>query len=142
MPAQSRHNSRGRALSQADFHLLSEFRWLLRRFQAFSETAAIEAGLTPQQHQALLAIKGFDGAPTIGDLAERLLVRHNTTVGLVDRLERMRLITRRADPADRRKVTLALTAKAETLLAGLTATHRDELSRLSSELIPLLSKLT
>ncbi len=139
MKAQNRPH---RALSQADYHLLAEFRWLLRQFQAFSEAAATEAGLTPQQHQALLAIKGFAGAPTIGDLAERLLVRHNTTVGLVDRLERMRLLTRKADPADRRRVTLALTAKAEDTLAALTASHRDELRRLSSELIPLLAKLT
>lgn len=134
----ARKNSR---LSRSDYRTLAEFRWLLRQFLAFSETAAADAGLSPQQHQALLAIKGFDGLPAIGDLAERLLVRHNTAVGLADRLERMGLLKRRIAAADRRKVTLVLTPRAEGALAGLTAAHRDELRRLSSVLKPLLVRL-
>lgn len=130
-----------RPLSQADYRLLAEFRYLLRQFLAFSEKAAAEAGLSPQQHQALLAIKGFEGRPTVGDLATHLLVRHNTAVGLVDRLERMHLLTRHADPEDRRKVMLTLSTEAEDVLAGLSAAHREELQRLSSVLKPVLARL-
>jgi DNA-binding MarR family transcriptional regulator len=128
-------------LSQADYQLLAEFRYLLRQFLAFSEAAAAKEGLSPQQHQALLAIKGFEGAPTVGNLAARLLIRHNTTVGLVDRLQRMHLLTRHVDPRDRRRVTLTLSAKAEDALTRLSATHRSELQRLSSVLRPVLARL-
>ncbi|TIX36407.1 MAG: MarR family transcriptional regulator, partial [Mesorhizobium sp.] len=84
MPSQ---NSRP-AISQADYQRLSEFRYLIRRFLEFSQVQANEAGLTPRQHQALLAIKGFPGAGpvTVGDLAERLRIRHHSAVELVDRL--------------------------------------------------------
>ncbi len=143
MAARKKSAPAGRELTQADYRLLAEFRRLLRQFLAFSEAEALDAGLSPQQHQALLAIKGFDaeGTPTVGDLAERLSIRHNSAVGLVDRLEKMRLLTRQADPADGRRVTLALTDDAEKLLAGLTAAHRDELRRLTPLLKPLLTKL-
>jgi DNA-binding MarR family transcriptional regulator len=128
-------------LTQADYRLLAEFRRLLREFLAFSEAEALDSGLSPQQHQALLAIKGFDGATTIGDLADRLSVHHNSAVGLVDRLVRIGLVIRQPDPADGRRVTLELTGAAEKLLAGLTVAHRDELRRLTPLLKPLLSKL-
>ena len=114
---------------------------MLRQFLAFSEAEALDAGLSPQQHQALLAIKGAEGPTTIGDLAERLAIRHNSAVGLADRLERLHLLARQTDPADGRRVTLALTGDAEKLLAGLTAAHRDELRRLTPLLKPLLNKL-
>lgn len=141
MAQRSKSVAPGRSLSLTDYRLLAEFRYLLRQFLAFSEVAAAETGLSPQQHQALLAIKGFDGAPTVGDLAARLLVRHNTAVGLVDRLERMHLLRRCVDPEDRRRVTLTLSAKAEDALAGLSAAHRSELQRLSSVLKPVLARL-
>jgi DNA-binding MarR family transcriptional regulator len=141
MAARKKNVPAGRELAQADYRLLAEFRWLLRQFLAFSEAEALDAGLSPQQHQALLAIKGFGERITIGDLAERLSIRHNSAVGLVDRLEKMRLLTRQVDPADGRRVTLALTDDAEKLLAGLTAAHRDELRRLTPLLKPLLNKL-
>jgi DNA-binding MarR family transcriptional regulator len=131
------------SLTQADYSLLAEFRRLLRHFLVFSETAARDAGLSPQQHQALLAIKGFGagGPQTLGDLAGHLAIRHNSTVGLVDRLEQMGLLKRTTDPADRRRVTLRLTRDAEKLLASLSAAHRDELRRLSPLLEPLIAKL-
>ncbi|MDE2266640.1 MAG: MarR family transcriptional regulator [Alphaproteobacteria bacterium] len=141
MTARTRSTAAPRELTQADYRLLAEFRRLLRQFLAFSEAEALDAGLSPQQHQALLAIKGAEGPTTIGDLAERLSIRHNSAVGLVDRLEKMRLLTRLADPADGRRVTLALSDDAEKLLAGLTAAHRDELRRLTPLLKPLLNKL-
>ncbi len=99
-------------LAPHDYQVLAEFRYLLMRFAAFSEQAAHAAGLAPRQHQALLAIKGYPGGAevTIGDLAERLGIRHHSTVGLVDRLVSGGYLTRGGDPRDRRRTLLALTA--------------------------------
>ncbi|MEI9985355.1 MAG: MarR family transcriptional regulator [Aliidongia sp.] len=126
-------------LAKADYERLAEFRYLLRRFLDFSERAAEQAGLTAQQHQALLAIKGFAGRDyaTTGELAERLCIRHHSAVGLIDRLVSKALVTRRSGAEDRRQVLVELTPAAETLLAGLSAAHRDELERLA----PLLQTL-
>jgi DNA-binding MarR family transcriptional regulator len=133
----------GHTLSKADYERLAEFRYLLRRFLAFSEAAAAESGLTAQQHQALLAIKGFSGRDyaTAGELAERLCIRHHSAVGLIDRLEANDLVARRASADDRRQVQVTLTLKAEALLAGLSAAHRDELARLAPLLRTLLGHL-
>ena len=130
---------RPRPLTDADYEKLAEFRYLLRQFMIFSEDAAGQAGLTAQQHQALLAIKGFgrDKPLTTGNLAERLGVRHHSAVGLIDRLLTKSLVRRRPGIEDRRQVLLTLTPKAEALLAGLSAAHRDELRRLA----PLLQTL-
>lgn len=134
--------SRGK-ISPADYQALAEFRYLLRRFMVFSEEAAREAGLAPQQHQALLAVKGFekDEAPAIGDLAERLAIKHHSAVGLVDRLEKAGYLKRRHDEGDRRRVTLSLTASGENILADLSAVHRDELRMLTPSLKALFAKL-
>lgn len=132
---------RVRPLTDADFERLAEFRYLLRHFLIFSEDAAEQAGLTAQQHQALLAIKGFGTVKpmTIGDLAERLGIRHHSAVGLIDRLLSKSLVKRKAGAEDRRQVLLALTPKAERMLAGLSAAHRDELERLAPLLQTLLA---
>ncbi len=132
-----------RSLAREDFETLAEFRYLLRQFGAFSAGAAREAGLTAQQHQVLLAIKGFPGREqvTIGELAERLSLKHHSVVGLVDRLVRRGLIARRHDEADRRKVRIVLTPEAADLLLGLTLAHRDELRRLAPLLQGLLNRL-
>ncbi len=132
-----------RALAKADYETLAEFRYLLRRFGAFSEAAARQTGLTAQQHQALLAVKGFPGreAVTIGELAERLNLKHHSVVGLVDRLMRRDLIQRQQDGEDRRKVMVALTPQAEALLQQLSLAHRAELRRLAPLLHGLLQKL-
>jgi DNA-binding MarR family transcriptional regulator len=134
---------RKRELSAADYRVLAEFRFLMRRFLTFSENAARESGLTPQQHQALLAIKGFEGegAPAVGDLAERLIIRHHSAVGLVDRLVRAGYLSRNAQASDRRRVTLTLTKKGESALAGLSAAHREELRHLTPPLQALFAKL-
>lgn len=129
------------SLPASDYRLLAEFRFLLRKFLAFSEEAARGAGLAPQQHQALLAIKGHNGPMTIGDLAERLAIRHHSAVGLVDRLVDARLVIRDDDLSDRRRVALALSRKAETVLAKLTAAHRDELRRLAPVLRTILMEI-
>jgi DNA-binding MarR family transcriptional regulator len=130
-------------LKLRDYQALAGFRHALRQFLAFSEAAATAAGLTPVQHQALLAIKGMPGAGdvSIGDLAAWLGIRHHSCVGLVDRLAKLGLVVRRHDPDDRRRMTLRLTAKAGHLLDGLSMAHRDELRRLSGALGSLLADL-
>jgi DNA-binding MarR family transcriptional regulator len=130
-------------LRKADYEILAQFRYLLRQFASFSESAAHQAGLTPQHHQALLAIKGFPGRDqiTIGELAERLSVRHHSVVGLVDRLVSQELCARRTDPTDRRRVLVELTGKAENALAQLSLAHRDELRQVAPLLRALLSNL-
>ena len=130
-------------LAPHDYEILAEFRYLLMRFAAFSEEAAHAAGLAPRQHQALLAIKGYPGGgeATIGELAERLGIRHHSTVGLVDRLVSRGYLVRRADPHDRRRTLLALTAAGEQALAGLSAAHRRELRRVAPLLKAVLGRL-
>jgi DNA-binding MarR family transcriptional regulator len=128
----------GGRLKPQDYWLLAEFRYLLRQFLAFSEQRAQEIGLSAKQHQALLAIKGHSTSePNIGNLAQRLAIRHNSAVELVDRLVRDGYVKRLADTADRRRVTLALTKRGETALEKLTADHREELRRMT----PLLKQL-
>ncbi len=129
-------------LSSADYHRLAEFRYLLRRFLAFSSGAAEAEGLTPQQHQALLSIKGHPErcALTVGELAERLCIRHHSAVGLVDRLESRGLVLRRLNDDDQREVWITLTPDAEARLANLTAAHRTELRRMAPLLQTLLAQ--
>ncbi|MGH7041182.1 MAG: MarR family winged helix-turn-helix transcriptional regulator [Acetobacteraceae bacterium] len=131
---------RNRQLNACDYRQLADFRYTLRRFLHFSEDAARQAGLTPQRHQLLLAIKGFPEGrePTVGDAAERLGVRHHSAVGLAQRLEDAGLLQRIHYLHDRRRVRLRLTAEAEEQLARLTQSHLDELQRLRSLLVGLL----
>lgn len=129
----------GRGLSRSDYQRLAEFRYYLRKFLAFSEKAAGESGLTAQQHQALLTIKGFpQPEPSIGDLAERLGIKHHSAVGLIDRLAAHGLVERRPSWADKRQVLLHLTPKAEDVLADLSHAHRAELRRLAPVLRPFI----
>lgn len=136
----SRNPRPGRRLTDGDFRELLRFRDALRRFHRWSEAEASSAGLTPAQHQLLLAVRGHDGDPTIGDVAEHLMLRHHSAVELVDRAERAGLLRRRIDPDDRRVVHLELTADGEARLAALSATHLDELRRLQGGLrLPVLA---
>lgn len=124
-----------------DYLALAEFRYALRKFLAFSEHAAAEAGLTSQQHQALLVIKargGANGLP-VGVLAERLLVRQHSAVELVDRLSRLGLVGRNPDPHDRRRVLVALTAEGEERLGALSQAHLAELRAVGPALAELLA---
>lgn len=130
-------------LADRDYELLATFRHALRVFMRFSEDAARAEGLTPNQHQLLLAIRGFSTrkAPTITDAAESLQLQHHSVVELVDRAEDSGLVTRRADPADRRRQRLALTSKGSRKLARLSAAHREELRRFRDEMTEVLRKL-
>jgi DNA-binding MarR family transcriptional regulator len=129
-------------LPSPDYRLLAEFRHQLRVFTAFSESAARAAGLAPQQHQALLAIKGFPAgvAPTIGELAERLVIRHSA-VELVDRLVEARLVVRYLDSDDLRRAVLVPTKRADEMLAELSVAHHEELRRMAPMLRTLLAEL-
>jgi DNA-binding MarR family transcriptional regulator len=130
-------------LSKEDYEMLAAFRYALRRFMRFSERAAQTAGITPQQHQALLAIKGFPGREhvTISELAEWLQLRHHSTVELVNRLELQGFVNRAHDADDRRQVNLSLTPQGEAMLAALSTAHRAELRQIGPELNLLLTQL-
>ena len=130
------------SLSKADYETLAEFRYALRKFLGFSEAAASEHGVTPQQYQALLAIEGFPERNwvTIGELAEQMRIAHHSAVGLVDRMETMRLVKRTAAKEDRRRVRVTLTAKGLKLLEKLYLVHREELRSTGPQLAKLLQK--
>jgi DNA-binding MarR family transcriptional regulator len=129
-----------RPLREADFVALARLRFALRQFTAFSETAAAERGLTPQQHQALLAIKAApEETMTVGEIADWLLLRPHSAGELVNRLERMDLVERRIDAADRRKVHVGLTRAAQDKLDALSATHFEELRAIGPLLRDLLA---
>ncbi|HYC21685.1 MAG TPA: MarR family transcriptional regulator [Candidatus Bathyarchaeia archaeon] len=131
----------GREFSKTDYEALAEFRFSLRRFLRYSEEGARAAGITPQQHQLLLAIKGRPSREwaSLSDIAESLQVRHHAAVGLVDRSARARLVRRTPDPDDRRQVRVRLTAKGEAILARLSRRNRSELRALRRTLrIPFL----
>jgi DNA-binding MarR family transcriptional regulator len=131
-----------RQVSEREYEMLASFRHALRRFLSFSEEAAREVGLTPQQHQALLAIKGAKGGEvTVGHLADALQIKHHSAVGLIDRLVEQGLATRVPAAADRRQVLVTLTAHGLDLLAELTSAHRHELRRVGPELRTLLTRL-
>ncbi|WP_245488177.1 MarR family transcriptional regulator [Mesorhizobium sp. Pch-S] len=127
-----------------DYRSLAEFRYAIRRFLAFSEAAASEAGLTAQQHQALLTIKGVGEADglSIGELATRLLVRQHTAAELANRLEEAGLVRRRPDPNDGRRVLLTLTPESENRLQALSGIHQDEISSMAPQLVSILAKLS
>jgi DNA-binding MarR family transcriptional regulator len=129
--------------ASVDYQALARFRYQLRLFLAFSETAARKAGLTAQQHQALLAIKGFSGpAPaSVGDLARFLLIRHHTAVELVNRMVKLGLLTRLIDDEDGRRVLVQLTKKGEQKLQALSRIHIEELRSVSPALGKILRSL-
>jgi DNA-binding MarR family transcriptional regulator len=132
-----------RRVSEADYRALAAFRFALRQFVGFSEAAAAAAGLTPRQHQALLAVRGWAGPDpiTIGGLAEQLQVQHHSAVGLVQRLVRQALLACRPSRRDRRRVTLRATARGRRVLAALASAHKAELRRRRPQLIALLESL-
>ena len=123
-----------------DYIALADFRYEIRRFLNFSETAARAAGIEPHQHQALLAIKGLPARQiaTVGVLAERLQIQHHSAVELTDRLQSKGLIQRSRNQSDRREVVLELTLRGEKLLQQLTLSHRTELQMAGPKLVAAL----
>ncbi len=132
-----------RRINNTDYRRLLEFRIGLRRFLRWSEEQAQATGVSPAQHQLLLAIRGHPDrrGPTIGDVAEHLLLRHHSAVGLVDRAEVAGLVRRAQDRDDHRIVRLRLTPRGAETLRRLTAVTLEELARLSPRLRPLWAGL-
>ena len=130
--------------SKTEYETLADFRYALRHYLHFSRTAVETAGITLQQHQALLSIIGYPGREqvTIGELAERLQIRHHSAVGLVDRLEEQGLVERKQDEEDRRQVLIGLTKKGVEVLESLASMHREELRHLGPQLCILLEQIT
>jgi DNA-binding MarR family transcriptional regulator len=120
-------------VGDADYARLLALRVELRRFHQWSAKQARQMGLTPQQHQVLLAVRGHpeETGPTISDISGYLLIRHNTAVELVDRTADLGLVERVGDGADQRVVRLRLTVEGRRRLAALAETHIEELARLT-----------
>lgn len=129
-------------VSHREFRALAEFRYQLRRFLSFSEAAAKHAGVEPQQHQLMLAVKAKEPEQAgIAFLAERLQLRHHSVVGLVDRLEASGLVRRTHLASDRRVAQVELTKKGERILHALSLHHREELRSAIPNLIENLTEI-
>ena len=122
---------------------MAELRYQIRRFLRFSENAAREAGVEPQQHQLLLAVRGLpdDLKPTIGGLAERMQLQHHSTVELVDRLVERGFLCRLRATDDRRKVLVKLTHDGEQFLKKLSLHHLQELQSTGPKFVKILQRL-
>ena len=131
-------------LTTRDYAQLASFRLALREFLRFSEAAAAEEGLTSQHYQVMLILRGWpEGQPvSINDLAQQLLIKHNSAVGLVDRLANEGLVVRRPSIVDRRKVELRLSPLGRRLLARLASMHRKELQRIGPIMKQFFAELT
>lgn len=130
-------------LGTRDYRTLARFRSELRAFLHFSEEAARAEGLTPAQHQLLLAVRGHpaDGPPSISEVAEALRLKTHSVGGLVDRAEEAGLVLSHADPADGRRRLIEVTPVGEEILERLSALHRRELRRFRDEMSALLDDL-
>ena len=128
---------------RVNYRALAEFRYEIRRFLRVSEEAARRAGLEPQQHQLLLALKGAQPgvAPTIRWVAERLQVQHHSAVGLVDRLVERGMVRRYRDPSDLRRALISLTGAGESVLAELSKVHMEELKTRAKPLISAMAAI-
>ena len=123
-------------ITLAHYRTLAALRHALRRFLRFSQDAARGAGIPPQQHQALLAIKGFPGRDfvSMSELAAHLHVKHHSAVGLVDRLARRGFVRRKTSATDRRQREIRLTARGEAVIQRISSAHLEELRRMRPEL--------
>ncbi len=130
--------------SKDDYETLAEFRYALRQYLRSSQKAVERAGLTLQQHQALLVIIGYPGREqvSIGELAERLQIMHHSAVGLVNRLEEQGFVERKQNQEDRRQVLIGLTGKGVKMLESLASMHRQELRHLGPQLCVMLEKIS
>lgn len=125
-------------IGKADYEAMAEYRYAIRRFLRFSEDAARETGITPQQYQLMLAIKGYPNREqaNITEIAERMQLDHHSAVGLIDRTEERGLVRREQDQEDRRQVKIHLTPEGEAMLRQLAQVHREQLRRMKEDLRP------
>jgi DNA-binding MarR family transcriptional regulator len=142
-PSNQRSNQGPPEPDDRDYRRLLELRTGLRQFLRWSEQQAEAVGIAPAQHQLLLAIRGHPRRepPTIGDVADSLMLRHHSAVGLVDRAVTAGLVHRRSDPVDRRVVRLQLTALGARRLRQLSGAHLEELRRLAPRMRSLWANL-
>jgi DNA-binding MarR family transcriptional regulator len=128
------------SLTDGEYRALAELRFRLRSFVSFSEEQARMVGLEPRQHQLLLAVRGLPAnlRPTIGTLAERLVVKHHTLTELLDRLEAVGLAQRQPDPEDKRVVLVSITPRGRAMLDRLSLAHRAELAKTAPALLEAL----
>jgi DNA-binding MarR family transcriptional regulator len=126
------------AMTKRDFEVLADFRFAVRSYLRFSDETVRQHGLTPQHYQLLLALKGFPGREwaSVGELAERLQLRHHSTVELVDRAQATGLVRRDGDPDDGRTVRVLLTPEGQRMLAILSPLHRDQMRMMADALTP------
>ncbi len=130
-------------ISKTDIESLAQFRYALRQFLRFSERASRQAGVSPQQHQLLMTVKGMRGRnwANVAEIAERLQVSHHAAVALVTRAQNLKLVKRAQGKEDRRTVQVSLTPKGEALIAQLAELHHQELGRLSHILLKQLQSI-
>lgn len=128
-------------LSDAEYKALGEFRHALRVFLRFSENAARDEGITPNQHQLLLAVRAESTDPGISELAQRLQLKANSTLELVRRAEAAGLVTLSPAPEDQRRQLVSLSQEGSACLARLSEMHREELRRFRTEAADLLAEL-
>jgi len=132
----------GQRLSEEEYKALANFRYTLRQFMAFTEAEVAGSGLTPQQHQALLAIRTCDAPEaTVGYVAERLLLKPHSATGLIDRMVASGLVERSPSAVDGRAWALRLTSRAHGLLDILSEAHRDEIRRVRPLLIDIMQQI-
>jgi len=136
-------NSNRTDVTLTDYRALAEFRYELRRYFSLSDQAARSAGLQPGQYRLLLLLKGLPERmePTIGTLAERLGLRHHSTVELVDRMEKRGLINRERSERHRSFVFVRITPKGENILKKLVASRKAELRKAGPILVKALNTL-
>lgn len=130
-------------LSDTDYRALARFRYALRVFLRFSEEASRAEGVTPNQHQLLLVVRGWEGErpPTVADVAERLQLKAHSALELARRAEEAGLLELRVDPEDLRRQQIHLTEVGAAALRRLSQLHRDELRRFRAEMGPILAEL-
>lgn len=128
---------------QPNYKAMAELRYQIRRFLRFSENAARQAGIEPQQHQLLLAVRGLPDSvtPTIGVLAERMQLQHHSTVELIDRLVERNLLIRLRSTDDRRQVLIKLTHDGEEFLKTLSLHHLQELQSAGPAFVKVMQSL-
>jgi DNA-binding MarR family transcriptional regulator len=130
-------------IDDADYQRLLQFRTGIRQFLSWSEAQATAVGVTPAQHQLMLAVRGHhgDGDPTVTDIADALVLRHNSAVGLIDRAVEAGLVVRHIDANDSRVVRLRLSALGNKRIRQLSSAHLEELRRLAPRMSSLWADL-
>lgn len=132
------------SVTPQDYHSLAALRYVLRRFLRFSkELLGSKAHLTPEQYEALLALKAFstENGLTVGELSEKVQVKHHTAVSLTDKLAARKLLTKRKRGRDRRYVYVKLTAAGNRVVSAMAAAHRREIRKHAAEMIKSLTAL-